>query len=271
MRPVAGRATEVLARLRPEVLVIDDPSAAAARRWCRAARRTGIPVASVHDLGTAFCGADLGIDGSIVRLRAAEDGADRPRRLLAGVRYVVLDDALRSVRPTRTAMSPVLIALGGGPRRSVARRLAQALRDARPGLAVRVAGGFARSDARDSNGITWLGPQPGLARELAACAVAITGGGMSLYEAVTLQTPVVAWPVVRAQNPTVKAFDRRRLAVAVMPGPRRLERAVSAVLSAIDSTRQPRQKAGSFGFDGRGAARVAAAISRLARQVEERA
>ena len=59
MHPIAGPAADVMARLRPEILVIDDPSAAAARVWCETARRAGIPVASVHDLGTAFCGADL--------------------------------------------------------------------------------------------------------------------------------------------------------------------------------------------------------------------
>jgi spore coat polysaccharide biosynthesis predicted glycosyltransferase SpsG len=223
---------------------------------------------SLHDLGGAFCGAALAIDGSIVRLRGSGEPAARSARLLAGVRYAVLDDALRSVKAVRTAASPVLIALGGGPRRSIARRLARALRDARPDLPVRVAGGFVASDAVDTDGITWLGPQPGLTRELATCGAAITGGGMSLYEAVTLRTPVVAWPVVSAQVPTVKAFARRRLALPILPGPRRVKRAVSAVLSAIDSGTAARPRARQHGLDGRGAARVAAAISGLARRSE---
>jgi spore coat polysaccharide biosynthesis predicted glycosyltransferase SpsG len=269
MHPIAGPAADVMARLRPEILVIDDPSAAAARVWCETARRAGIPVASVHDLGTAFCGADLTIDGSIVRLRRRGAAAGRPGRLLAGVRYTVLDEALQSARPTRTPASSVLIALGGGPRHGVARRLALAIREARPELRIRVAGGFGRTDARDADGITWLGPQRGLASELASCGVAITGGGVSLYEAVTLRTPVVAWPVVRAQMPTVEAFGRKGLAAAVMPGPRRLERAVNAVLSAIDSGGAARPHARRHGFDGRGAKRAASAIRSLARQASE--
>jgi spore coat polysaccharide biosynthesis predicted glycosyltransferase SpsG len=271
MRPVIGRAAELLARLRPEILVIDDPSGEAAAIWSGAARRAGIPVVSVHDLGTAMCGADLAIDGSLVRLRRSRGQAGRSGRLLAGVRYAILDDTLRSVNTIRTTASPVLIALGGGPRGGVALRLAHALREARPELPIRVAAGFAGANAIDRNGITWLGPQPGLARELAACRAAITGGGMSLYEAVTLRTPVVAWPVVQAQLPTVRAFGRRRLASVVLPGPRRVERAVRAVLSAIDSRRVARADAGRYGFDGRGVVRVAAAINALARPAEARA
>ena len=121
----------------------------------------------------------------------------------------------------------------------------------------------------DADGITWLGPQRGLASELASCGVAITGGGVSLYEAVTLRTPVVAWPVVRAQIPTVQAFGRKGLAAAIMPGPRRLERAVNAVLSAIDSGSAARPHARRHGFDGCGARRAASAIRSLARQASE--
>jgi spore coat polysaccharide biosynthesis predicted glycosyltransferase SpsG len=270
MQPVAGTASDVMTRFRPEVLVIDDPSGVAARVWSGAARRAGVPVASLHDLGTAFCGADLSIDGSLVRLRRRNGRAPRPARVLAGVRYAVVDGTLRSETSARSSALSVLIALGGGPRRGVARRLAQAVRDARPGLAVRVAGGFVAAEAVDDAGITWLGPQPGLAGELATCGAAITGGGMSLYEAVTLRTPVVAWPVVRAQLPTVTAFGRKRLAAAILPGPRRVERAVNAVLSLLDSGKRGRPDARRHGFDGRGASRVAAAITGLARPLQVR-
>jgi hypothetical protein len=260
MRVVGGTAAAVLTARQPDVLVIDDPSSTAARPWCAAARRLGIRVASLHDLGTAFCGADLSIDGSIARLPGtANSGA-----WLRGVKYAVLDDRLAATERSGGGGS-VLIALGGGPRRSVARRIAAALRDARPALRVRVAGGFSGGGAVMSDGVTWLGPQRGLARELAACTVAVTGGGVSLYEAVTIGTPVVAWPVVEAQCPTVTAFAKRGLSRAVLPGRDRVGRAVEAVLDIIDSgggTTAPPRK---HGFDGRGAKRVAAAVERLAR------
>ena len=265
MQIVAGTPAALVNRLRPEVLVLDDPSAVAARPWCRAARAAGVPVASVHDLGTAFCGSDLAIDGSLVHPGRSRRPQDVPRRLLAGAEYAVLDSRISREPRRRHLGSPVLIALGGGPRRTVAERLALALRDARPTLRIRVAGGFApmAADARD--GIDWLPPQPGLARELARCRVAVTGGGVSLYEAAAIGAPAVAWPVVRAQHPTVKAFDRHGLAAAIMPGPRRISRAVAAILAAVDAPLPSMRRARAVGLDGRGASRAADAVAQLAR------
>jgi len=271
MRVLAGTPAALLARVRPEVIVVDDPSAVAARPWCRAARQAGVPVASVHDLGTAFCGSDLAIDGSLVHPGRVRRGPDVPKQLLAGAAYAVLDSALRGEPRQRNAGSPVLIALGGGPRRTVARRLALALRDIRPSLPIRIAGGFARTAGNVIAGVSWLPPQPGLARELARCRVAVTGGGVSLYEAATLGAPLVAWPVVRAQHPTVKAFARRGLATVVLPGPRRIARAVEAILGAADAPAPSLRTARAAGLDGRGARRVAAAIARLVRAAREAA
>ncbi len=268
MQLLSGTPAALVARVRPDVLVLDDPSAVAARPWCLAARRAGVPVASVHDLGTAFCGSDLAIDGSLVHPGRTRRGQDVPKTLLAGAAYAVLDGRVRSEPRLRHRRS-VLIALGGGPRRTVAQKLALALREARPSLEVRVAGGFAPVAADARQGIAWLPPQPGLARELARCRVAVTGGGVSLYEAATLGTPIVAWPVVRAQHPTVNAFDRRGLASAVLPGPRRIARAVDAILAAVDAPLPSVRRARAIGLDGRGAMRVAAAVAQLARTGRE--
>ena len=265
MRVLDGTPAALVARVRPEVIVLDDPSAVAARPWCRVAREAGVPVASVHDLGTAFCGSDLAIDGSLVHPGRIGRGPDAPTQLLAGAVYAVLDRRLEQERRSPHDGSSVLIALGGGPRRSVARTLALALREARPTLTIRIAGGFAQPAGESLEGISWLAPQPGLAREFAQCRVAVTGGGVSLYEAVTIGAPVVAWPVVRAQHATVKAFDRRGLAAAVMPGSRRIARAVDAVLAAVDAPAPPMRAVRAAGLDGRGARRVAAAIARLVR------
>src|SRR5262245_62051953 len=64
---VQGHAARVLSRLQPDVLIVDDPIAADARRWMRAARRVGCLVVSIHDLGIGCLDADLVIDGSITK------------------------------------------------------------------------------------------------------------------------------------------------------------------------------------------------------------
>jgi spore coat polysaccharide biosynthesis predicted glycosyltransferase SpsG len=256
VRLAPGSPADVLGAVRPDVLVIDDPSRTASLPWCRAARREGVAVVSVHDLGIAFCGADLTVDGSIV------PPAVTPAGLLSGPSYAVLAPAVRAARGTRRHRDTVLIALGGGPRLGVALRLARALRASRPGLLVRIVGGLNGNAkrSRPEDGIVLLGAVDGLAGELARCAVAITGGGVTLYEAAALDTPVVAWPVVAAQHPTVIGFERRGLAAAVLPGPRRTQRLVSAVAAALGARRGRRT---SDTVDGRGAFRVADRIRAL--------
>lgn len=251
-----GSADLAITRMRPAAVVVDDPAHESAARWRRACGRLGVPVASLHDLGLAFCAADLSIDGSLV----VPDWPPRGRHLV-GPRYAIVDPALRAWRGARRDPRRVLIALGGGARCTVARGLARAIHRLSPGTEVRIAAGFAATGRRES-GVVWLPPLPGLASELAKCAVAVVAGGVSLYEAAVLSTPVVAWPVVRAQHPTVRAFARQTGAMAVLPGPGRPMRAARAVVSLLRPSyrRRPARPV----VDGLGAARVASAIRHLA-------
>ena len=254
VRVLQGGAAAVIRRVAPDVLIVDDPSRAAAVPWVRAARARAVPVVSVHDLGEAFCGADLTIDGSIVRQRSA------PAPLLCGVRYAVLPGGVDRAKGIRRSRHTVLIALGGGPRTGVALQLARALRASMPALRIRIAAGLVAGDSVAAPGIVCLGPRDGLAAEFARCSAAITGGGLSLYEAAALDTPVVAWPVVRAQERTAAAFARRGIATAILPGPGRVRRAVRAVAARLADRPATR---GSRIIDGRGASRIAAAVAAL--------
>lgn len=260
---VRGTAAELLRRIAPDVLVIDDPSAVAARRWRQPAAALGVPVASVHDGGRAYCGADVSIDGSLVDRRAA--GWPAGESALADTRYAILDPRIASARGERRRGASVLIALGGGPRVAVARTLARAIRRRRPDVEVRIAAGFAAPRQR-SAGVTWLPPQPGLARELSRCGAAIVGGGVSLYEAAALSTPAVAWPVVTAQHPTVRAFARAGLAVPMLPCQDRAARAARAVDALLTSRAPLRANDARPRIDAKGAYRVAALVRRLARR-----
>jgi spore coat polysaccharide biosynthesis predicted glycosyltransferase SpsG len=258
-RLAAGSISALMRSLRPELIVIDDPSAAASTRFCRAARRAGARVASIHDLGLAHCGADLAIDGSVVHPGGRPLGP-----ALLGPRYAIVS----AHRPSRTPRSnAVLIALGGGRRRAVAWTLAKAIRRARPAVPVRIAAGLALSGAAPrADGVTWLGPQSGLGLELARAAVAVVGGGVSVYEACRLGTPVVAMAVVAAQQPTVRGFAR--LGAARDGGSsRQLATAVREVTKLIDGPdlRRRVSLAGRALVDGQGAIRVAEALTRLAR------
>ena len=254
-----GSARVLLAALHPDLVVIDDPSEHAATAWCLVARSEGIPVASVHDLGIGYCGADLTIDGSVTRPAGRPTGP-----ALLGPRYaIVAPRADHAARRSRT----VLVALGGGPRHGVALGIARAIRHACPDVTVRVASGHAPASARPViNGVEWLGPQRGLGDELARASIAVVGGGVTLYEACREGTPAVAIAVVPAQRPTIHAFARAGAVLDAGPTapPARTARVVETLLNDAVLRRRIGRTARLM-IDGRGANRVAQVLAKLAR------
>jgi spore coat polysaccharide biosynthesis predicted glycosyltransferase SpsG len=244
--------------LRPDVVVVDDPVASATRPWIAAARRAGSMVVTVHDLGIGCPEGDVIVDGSVTHTARV-----RGRRIgLTGARYAILDPKLTVARRTQaTNGRRVLVALGGGPRREIAREIAEAIVAIDPRAEVRVAGGFATTPAPASRNITWIAPVRGLREEFARATVAVVGGGVSLYEACAVGVPTVGVPVVPSQTPTVRAFARRGAAVG-MPL-RTAGRSTAAVVVALldDPHRRAVLRRRSMRLvDGRGAERVAAAV-----------
>jgi spore coat polysaccharide biosynthesis predicted glycosyltransferase SpsG len=247
-----------IAALRPDVVVVDDPAEGQARRWIRAARRAGAVVVTIHDLGIGCPDGDIVIDGSVTR-PVRHGGA----MSLTGARYAILDPDLasRSRHPLADRRRHVLVALGGGRRRELARTIAEAIVAADPRAQVRIAGGFTSPPDRSSPSITWVPPTRGLSHELARATVAVVGGGVSLYEACAAGVPAIGVAVVRNQSPTVQAFGRRRAAVAI-PFRARRDQAAAAVVALLDDPRRRAvlQRRAMRLVDGRGATRAAAAV-----------
>lgn len=255
-----------LDRRRPAVLVIDDPCQTAAAVWVRAARRLGIAVASIHDLGLAPVAADLSIDGSVGR--TANCGR---RTKLRGPRFAVLDPAVAAIRrepPVAGRRPCVLIALGGGIRgQHHAGALGRALTAAHPGLTVRVAAGFTASPGPGGARVRTVWAPNGLAGELNRATVAIVAGGVTLYEACALGVPVVATAVTAPQAATVQAMSRAGAAVSGGRldrdrDARRIAAAAAALLDDAPARRTLGRRARAL-VDGQGAHRVAAALRRL--------
>ena len=248
-----------IALLRPDVVVVDDPIPGATRSWIAAARRAGAVVVTVHDLGLGWTDGDVIIDGSITRTLHVE-----PTRVaLRGAKYAILDPRLAASRRRRRTDEGrrVLVALGGGPRREIAREIAEAIVAADPRAQIRIAGGFATRPAAPSKNITWLGPARGLGDELSRATVAVVGGGVSLYEACATGVPTVTVPVVPSQTPTVRAFARTGAAIG-MPLRASGRRTAAAVVELLDDPRRRamlRRRSMRL-VDGRGAARAAAAV-----------
>ncbi len=268
-RLVEGPAREVLARTVCDVLVVDDPNRRAAASWIRAARRAGRPVVTVHDLALGCLEGDIVVDGSVVQKPALRRATGT---VAAGPRYAVLDPRLLSWRRRGEAPAgalTVLIALGGGSNVTLAAAIADALTAADERVQVRIAGGFSaggHAQLRVQPRVCWLGRTPGLGRELARADVAVVGGGVTLYEACALGVPTVAIPVVDAQRETIAGFVRKGAATGIVEGPVDMSRVVELVMSLAESRLKRTQiaKRATSLVDGRGAARVAQFVTRLA-------
>lgn len=243
----------LLRSLAPRLLVLDTPVAADARRWLAAARRAGVPVASVHDRGIAPVASDLAIDGSVTGPRTIAGAS----RTLKGPRYMIVDPRVSHRRRGRSAgAASVLIAFGGGARTHLAWRVARAVRHALPEVDIRVAGGFAPTPAiRDEHGVEWVGPKPSLVPMLASASAAVLAGGVTLYEAAALGVPAVAIPVVPAQAPTVRALSRAGVTLETASAAGAAD--AVARLMAKPELRRSMSERGTALVDGRAAGRVA--------------
>ena len=257
---------QCLRAMRPAVLVIDDPWAGAAAPWVRGARRLGITVASVHDQGVAPVAAQLSVDGSAGRTAACGTHVR-----LRGPRFAVLDPGVAEARHRRrpaTAAMGVLVALGGGrqARQSIV-PLVRHLAAARPDLDIRVAAGFT-TPRRPLPAGRFVTAPDGLARELSTALVAVVAGGVTAYEACALGVPAVAAAVVPAQAPTIAALARAGAVVAAgrLRSGADARRIAAAALRLLDDgpRRAALRRRGRALVDGRGAARVADAVRRLA-------
>lgn len=255
----------------PRVLVVDDPSAREAARWVHAARELRVPVATLHDLGLGCTDSDLWVDGSV-----ESTGRGHGLVNLTGPMFAVLDPSMAHTRERLPIdRSGVLIALGGGAHvHRWGLTLADAILSRRPDVRIRITQGFARAagDTRHPQ-VTWVSAPDGLAGELAGAAVAVVGGGVTLYEAAALSTPTVAMAVTEAQQLTIRGFARRGAAVdaGIVSEPAAFAHAADAVSELISHPGRAARLGGTAAHlvDGRGVFRVADAIRQLARRSEE--
>lgn len=263
----------VLERRAWQGVVVDDPHEPRAASVVRCARRAGLAVASVHDLALAPVASDLAIDGSLV--------ASMPlpaSRALRGPRFAILDPGLRQLTRVTPRPRRVVISLGGGATARAADCVALRLHAARPDLEVFVTTAFGRHGAITPacDGTYFLGPGvhrvapgPGFRRLLASACVAVTGAGVTLYEAAALGVPVVPVAVVRAQLPTARGFAARGLVCSSRAhtldhgvGVRVIVADVLAALGNLTRARRVSMRA-RRAVDGQGGARVARELEAL--------
>lgn len=256
---------------RPDVLIVDDPSPEHMRLWVKGAQEAGVRVVTIHDCGIAAAESDLGIDGSI------RPGVLRSCVSLSGAYYAVLDPSIAAARQLPPSdRRGVLISLGGGEhvhRWGVP--LARAIHARMPDAPIRLVSGFTGGQAPDAGvPAEWVSAPEGLSDALRATAVAVVAGGVTLYEAAALGTPVVGLAVVPAQRETIRAFAERGAVIdaGVVSRSGAVDEAADAVQELLQNRTNARHvgHCGASLVDGRGVFRVAKAIERVASVAEER-
>lgn len=254
-------------------VVVDDPHEHRAAAVVRHARRARIPVASVHDLALAPVVSDLAIDGSVVSSLPLP-----ATRALRGLRFAILDPGLRRLGHVAPCPRRVVISLGGGATARAADRVAQLLHARRPDLEIFVTAAFGRYAAvaaaghatdRRGPGVHRVAPGSGFRRLLASACVAVTGAGVTVYEAVSLGVPVVPVAVVRAQLPTARGFVARGLVCAshahTLGHASATRLVVADVVKALGDLARARRVSehARRAIDGQGGARVAGELKTL--------
>lgn len=201
---------------------------------------------------------DLLVDPSPGSEAAQHDAAGR---VLAGARYALVDSRLAglAVRPTPERVSIVVVATGAADRDGGGQVIAEALVEAEPLLTVQLVLGPWGCEW-EPPGVDVVRTRDGLGSVLAGADLVVTGGGVTMLEALSLGRPTVA--IVLAENQRL-AVEAAAAAGAVLVAT--IETASLRVLSAVGdpALRSSLARAGSGLVDGKGAQRVADEIAGL--------
>jgi len=196
--------------------------------------------------------------------------------LLLGPRYALLDPIYGEAPPraVRAGVERVLVTLGGSVHvdgvRAVVAAVDAVVDGARVDVAVGPFGGTAVLDGATRPGrnhVVLHGSLLDLRPLMLAADLAVTGAGVTLYEAAATATPVVTVMAALNQQRNVTAFERARAALSAgpvsEPGLAARVRAAVSRLAGDPTLRTSLGAAGRRLVDGSGAHRVAEALAAL--------
>ena len=231
------------------------------------------PILHFDDHDRPVPGIAISVNGSPAAAGGDGPGASGPPHRLYGPRYQILRDDVRP-RGSRRAERPerLLVTYGGADpleMRPVLQRLVTDVVARRwPDLHVDfVVGRLAVPPAGPwpENATVHHGPD-NMPELMAACDVAVTAGGQTMFELARCGAPMVVMILGEDQRPNVEAMERNGciLNAGWAAGPRWVD-AVSDMLDTLlseDSSRERLHRAARKLFDGNGAKRIADAILR---------
>ncbi len=261
----------------PSMVLFDTRRTRSAEAVVLALRRTGIPVASVHDMGLDLLPSDLLIDGSI--LARLPESLTLAACVFSGPAYLVLDPSFETSSVWRRCVSPkiarVHISLGGGDSSGFFPSIVEGLRLLGRSIEVVAQAGFVATNRMALAGVetaplrfTWANRNDRTSDLLAAADLAVTAGGLSAYEALAAGTPLLAVAHDKHQHRTISEMVKRRVCVDLGRGAEIVPAELARRVEALDSCPPLRQQMADSGrclIDGRGVFRVVRLLYRLAR------
>lgn len=180
---------------------------------------------------------------------------------LLGPEYALLGPAFGEAprRSPRDDVRRVLVTLGGDPPADAVGAAVRAVRRAAPAAVIDVAvGSFAQALDGAGKGVTEHRGLASLRELMLEADLAVTGGGMTLYECLATGLPAVGLCLADNQRPNVDKLARAGL---ILSGEPSLEQAIGRLVGDL-ALRRAMSARGPHAVDGRGAARVADAIKR---------
>jgi spore coat polysaccharide biosynthesis predicted glycosyltransferase SpsG len=252
------RVFELLAAWRPEVVVVD--SYAATTEFLTELGGVVPQVTVVDDLADRKLPVALVVNGGY----AAAGLTYRVRpdtTLLLGPAYALLDPAFAVEPPRRPrgAVRRVLVTLGGDAPAPRLEAVAAAVRHAAPEASVDVVvGPYAPGVVSAGERVTVHRGLASLRPLILAADLAVTGGGVTVYECLASATPVIASCLADNQRPNVDALGRAGL---ILPGGPSLAGALARLIDDAE-LRTVLAARGRAAVDGAGASRVATALVR---------
>ncbi len=263
-----GLRTEATGTRRRDLIVADSYRLSPAK-YAALNRLAGTFVV-IDDFGTYAGPCDWVLNGHPYA-RDLSFRAPRAASLLLGPKFLPLRAEYRTrgrARATRPRIRRVLVTLGGGKNGALDAAVA-AIRSVLPKADIHaVVGPFSRPPAAGGRLTLHLSPES-LRPLLEAADVVVCAGGQTLYEAAFTGTPALALELGPDQRGNLASLGEEgvilRLGKADRAFPARLAKALRA-LDAAPERRARMTAAGRAMIDGRGAARVAAALAAAKRR-----
>jgi len=218
-------------------------------------------VVAIDDLADRPLAVDVVVNGAWHAERLAYRVEPR-MRLLLGPRYALLDRAFAEAPARRIAdrVERVIVTLGGSTPAAETSAAVAAVRAALPAARLDVLGGLVAPASTAEPGVMRHAAVPSLRPLLLAADLAVTAGGMTLYECLATATPTVAVCLADNQRPNLEHLGAAGL---VVPAEFATLADTVARVAPDRALRERLSGAGRSAVDGGGSERAADEIARL--------